>query len=314
MSAGARGSALSRLVAWAALAAAVAGIGLSRAWLFPRVTKLREKSDVYTLPSPEQVVVASLGYRSALADLLFAHVLVWHGLHFQEKRKFEFAADYLDTVSALDPTFRETYYYGDTLIAMQPTPPTREDYWRARKLLEKGLANRPGDTELWLSAGQFMAYVAAPWLDDEKEKAEWKLAGARVLARACELVGSNQNIPFHCITAASLFTKAGEREATIQFLERVLAVSDDDEIRAIATRWLQAALGEQAREQLQARANRLRNAWREDLPFVSLTQELVLGPPVAAERCAGLARTESVCATTWHAWRKRAEAENPMAE
>jgi hypothetical protein len=314
VSAPAQGSGWSRIVTWTVLAGAIAGITLSRSWLFPRFVKLREKSDVYALPSPDQVVVASLGYRSALADLLFAHVLVWHGLHFQEKRRLEFAADYLDTVSALDPTFRETYYYGDTLIAMQPVPPSREDYWRARKLLEKGLANRPGDTELWLSAGQFMAYVAAPWLDDEKEKAEWKLAGARVLARACELVGSNQNIPFHCITAASLFTKAGEREATIQFLERVLAVSDDDEIREMATRWLQAALGEQARERLQVRANRLRHAWRADLPFVNLTQELVLGPPTATERCAGLGRSSSACATTWQAWRERVEAENPTTE
>lgn len=310
----AKASRWSKVVGWALLSASVAGIGVSRTWLFPRFVKLREKSDVYALPSPDQVVVASLGYRSALADLLFAHVLVWHGLHFQEKRRLEFAADYLDTVSALDPTFRETYYYGDTLIAMQPVPPSREDYWRARKLLERGLANRPGDTELWLSAGQFMAYVAAPWLDDPKEKAEWKLAGARVLARACELVGSNQNIPFHCITAASLFTKAGEREATIQFLERVLAVSDDDEIRDLATRYLQVALGEQARERFKVRANRLRVAWREDLPFVSLTQELVIGPPAAAERCAGLAQAASACATTWQAWRERAEAENPTTE
>jgi tetratricopeptide (TPR) repeat protein len=304
----------SRVVTWAVLAASVAGIAASRSWLFPRFVKLREKSDVYTLPSPDQVVVASLGYRSALADLLFAHVLVWHGLNFQQKRRLEFASEYLETVAALDPTFRETYYYGDTLIAMQPTPPTREDYWRARKLLEKGLANRPGDTELWLSAGQFMAYVAAPWLEDEKEKAEWKLAGARVLARACELVSSNQNIPFHCITAASLFTRAGEREATIQFLERVLSVSDDDEIRAIATRWLQAALGEQERERLALRANRLREAWRQDLPFVNLTQELVLGPPTAADQCAGLAQSASACATTWRAWRERIEAENPTTE
>jgi hypothetical protein len=301
-------------VTWTLVAASIAGIAITRSWLFSRFVTLRDQSDVYALPSPDQVVVASLGYRSALADLLFAHVLVWHGLHFQEKRRLEFAADYLDTVSALDPTFRETYYYGDTLIAMQPSPPTREDYFRARKLLEKGLQHRPGDTELWLSAGQFLAYVAAPWLEDEKEKAEWRLAGARILARACELVGSNQNIPFHCITAASLFTKAGEREATIQFLERVLSVSDDEEIRAMATRWLEAALGEQARERLQVRANRLRHAWRADLPFVSLTQELVLGPPVAADQCAGLGQSGSACATTWHAWRERAEAENPTVE
>ena len=162
-----------RLVGFALMLGAAAGIGGLRNALLARTAKLAEKTDVYGLPSPDQVVVGSLGYRAALADLLFAHVLVWHGIHFQEKRRLEFAADYLDTVAALDPTFRETYYFGDTLITMQPVKPRHEDYVRARQLLEKGLVARPGDTELWLSTGEFIAYVAAPWLEDPKEQSEW---------------------------------------------------------------------------------------------------------------------------------------------
>ncbi len=303
-----------KLVGVLLLALSLAGIHSTRPRLFERFSRLKERSDSYALPSPEQVVVASLGYRSALADLIFAHVLVWHGIHFEEKRRFEFAADYLDTVSALDPTFRETYYFGDTLIAMQPVKPRHQDYVRARRLLERGLEMRPGDTELWLSAGQFMAYVAAPWLEDEKERAEWRLAGARVLARACELVGSNENIPYHCITAAGLLTRAGQREATIQFLERVLAVSDDDSIREIALGYLERELGERARARLQDRAERLRGAWKKDLPFVSLTAELLLGPPSAPSACAGLGRDEARCATSWRAWRARVEDEQPADE
>jgi hypothetical protein len=266
---------------------------------------VRDKTDVYTLPSPEQVVVASLGYRSALADLLFAHVLVWHGIHFQEKRRLEHAADYLDTVTALDPTFREPYYYGDTLIAMQPVKPRHEDYVRARRLLERGLAARPGDTELWLSAGQFLAYMAAPWLDDPKERDEWRLAGARILARACELVGENENIPYNCITAAGLFDRAGEREANIQFLERVLAVSDDETIRDRALGYLEHALGERSLEARRFRSDSLRRAWKEDLPFVSLTTELLLGPPTNPAACAGLGHERAECASSWAAWRAR---------
>jgi hypothetical protein len=290
-------------------ALAVLGINETRKNVAGRFSELRETSDAYALPSPEQVVVLSLGYRSALADLIFSHVLVWHGVNFSEKRRLEFAADYLDTVATLDPTFRETYYFGDTLIAMQPVKPRREDYVRARRLLERGLEARPGDQELWLNAGQFIAYVAAPWLEDPKEQEEWKLAGARVLARACELVGSNENIPFHCITAARLFTRAGEREATIQFLERVLAVSDDEEIREMALGYLEHAIGERERERIQARAERLRTAWKKDLPFVSLTKELVLGPPSDPAACAGLGHDEAACATTWRNWRRSAEAE-----
>ncbi len=294
---------LARLAGFALVAAAAVGIGELRAVLLARTAKLREKTDVYGLPSPDQVVVASLGYRSALADFLFAHVLVWHGIHFQEKRRLDFAADYLDTVAALDPTFRETYYFGDTLITMQPVKPRHEDYVRARALLEKGLKARPGDTELWLSAGQFIAYVAAPWLDDPQEQAEWRLAGARILARACELVGSNENIPYQCITAAGLFSKAGERDAQIQFLERVLAVSDDEALREQALGYLERALGERSRERLRARTDRLRRAWQADLPFVGFTTELVLGPPIDPAACAGVTQPTPGCAATWSTWR-----------
>lgn len=300
-----------RFVALVLGVGAVVGILATQARLSERFRALRERTDGYALPSPEQVVVMSLGHRSALADLIFAHVLVWHGINFEQKRRLEFAADYLDTVSALDPTFRETYYFGDTLITMQPVKPRREDYVRARRLLERGLAARPGDTEIWLSAGQYMAYVAAPWLEDPREQAEWRLAGARVLARACELVGSNENIPYHCITAAGLFTRAGEREATIQFLERVLSVSDDEEIRAMALSYLERVLGDRARDRIKARADRLREEWREDLPFVSLTKMLALGPRTAPESCAGLDNETSACATTWREWRERTEAEQP---
>jgi tetratricopeptide (TPR) repeat protein len=299
-------SRLLRRLGWFGLVlAAGTAVQLSRASLAPRFLALREISDVYALPAPEQVVVGSLGYRAALADWLFAHVLVWHGIHFEEKRRFEFAADYLETVAALDPTFREPYYYGDTLIAMQPVKPRQEDYRRARKLLESGLKARPYDTELWLSTGQFVAYVAAPWLEDPKEQAQWRLAGARILAQACELVGSNENIPYNCITAAGLLTRAGEREATIQFLERLLAVSDDEELRKMAMRFLQNAHGERSQEVLQSQQDRLRRAWKADLPFVSLTRELLLGPPFAPARCAGGSRPDPECATSWRAWRTK---------
>jgi hypothetical protein len=309
-----KGAGPARGLPWALLVALLgaAGIGLLRTELVPRFLGLREKSDVYALPSPEQVVVASLGHRSALADLIFAHVLVWHGLHFEEKRRFEFAADYLDTVSALDPTFRETYYFGDTLITMQPVKPRREDYVRARALLEKGLAARPFDTELWLSTGQYLAYVAAPWLEDPKEQEEWRIAGARILARACELVGSNENIPYNCIGAAGLLTRAGEREATIQFLERVLAASDDEELRGLALSYLQNALGERSRERVQARADRLQRTWKADLPFVSLTTELVLGPPSDPAACAGTHHDDAACAATWATWRTRVSEEEAL--
>src|SRR5690606_9161983 len=85
------------------LALSAAGIHFTRTALADPFQRLKITSDVYPLPSPEQTVVLSLGYRAALADLLYAHVLVSYGLHFREKLLFESVGDYLDTINELDP-------------------------------------------------------------------------------------------------------------------------------------------------------------------------------------------------------------------
>jgi hypothetical protein len=285
-----------------ALVAAV-GVGLTRPSLAVQFHHVRLTSDVYPLPSPEQTVAASLGWRSALADVLYAHVLVSSGLHLQEKRRFEFVGNYLDTINALDPKFRSPYRFADTLLTIGAVAPHHSDYVKAREILERGMAERPYDGELWNSAGQFMAYLAPSQLKDPKEKKEWRLAGARRLARACELIGSNENIPFHCITAAGLFSRAGERDATRQFLEKVLAVVDTPEVRQLALAYLRKVVGEQERDQVQLRMDRFTGVWAGDLPFVSKDMYLVVGPPFDVAACAGASvRRDFDCAVTWGEW------------
>jgi tetratricopeptide (TPR) repeat protein len=291
------------LAAWSCVALAAALIASVRYPLSAAFHKVRAKTDVYALPSPEHAIVLSLGYRTALADLLFAHVLVSYGLHFEEKRRFEFVGNYLDTINALDPKFQRPYRFADTLLTIQPKAPRERDYRKAREILERGLRERPHDAELWSTAGQFLAYLAPPHLKDEKVKQEWRMAGARTLARACELVSKNENIPYHCITAAHLFSRAGERSAVIDFLQRILAVSDDEEIRRLALGYLEKTVSEQQRAEVEARYKRFAEAWRGDLPFVKKDLLLVIGPAFDPARCAGLGEGNgAACATTWRDW------------
>lgn len=290
-----------------ALCAAV-GVGLTRPTLASELHEVRLTSDVYPLPSPEQTVVASLGWRSALADVIYAHVLVSSGLHLQEKRRFEFVGNYLDTINALDPKFRSPYRYADTLLTLGTIAPRASDYVKARQILERGMDELPYDGELWNTAGQFMAYLAPTQFDDPKVKREWRLAGARRLARACELIGANDNIPFHCITAAGLFSRAGERDATVQFLRKVMAVVDDPDVRQLALGYLAKAVGEQERDLVQYRVDQFVGLWGKDLPFVSKDRYLVVGPPCDVARCAGQGTSRDVgCAVTWRDWAERLE-------
>lgn len=273
--------------------------------LFEIHSNVRRREDANYLPGPDTTKLLSLGYRSALADLIFAHLLVSYGQHFQERRRMEFAAHYLDVITSLDAHFREPYRLADTLIVLQSTAPGPEDYRAARRIQDRGLEAFPYDQELWLIAGQFLAYIAAPHVPPS-EYQDYRLEGAKRLARSCELIGSNQAIPHHCITAAVLFSEAGKRDVVRGFLERVMAISDDVEIQTLAGGYLQRVASEAEQDRVEQRNKRFRARWQNDFTFVSREMLALLGPKFDPARCAGvLAAETNTCIASFRAWGER---------
>ena len=131
----------------------------------------------------------------------------------------------------------------------------------------------------------------------------WRIEGAKILARACELASKNENIPYNCISSASLLEAAGEREAAIESLQRLLAVTDDPQIEQIALGYLRNKLGDRERDEQQRRREMFRSAWKGDLPFVTKDMMLILGPRFDVSRCAGLTQAEDAsCVATWRDW------------
>src|SRR6185437_3122910 len=100
------------------LAAAVV-IAMVRGPLFDVNKRVRERSDVYALPPPRQLVALSLGYRSALADVLWAHLLVSQGLHTEQHRRYGNLIRLLDAINTLEPTYRDPYRFAESLITFQ---------------------------------------------------------------------------------------------------------------------------------------------------------------------------------------------------
>ena len=282
---------------WAAILTfglAVASLALMRSGLVEAHHRVTAKHDAYPLPPAAQTRVLSLGYRAALADLIFGHVLVSAGMHLTEKRLFEFADLYLEAIAELDPKFRDPFRYSDAILTLQSVEVPEENYRQARKLLLRGTEAFPYDQALWASAGQFLAYLAPGQIRDPNEAREFKRDGARLLARACELIGKNENIPHHCVTAAGLFNEAGNRASAQAFLEKLLVVSDDPEIRATAQAQL-AAMG------VKAHTQRFEELRREDLPFVSHEGLAALGPRFDPAACAGKRNRDAndSCATSF---------------
>jgi tetratricopeptide (TPR) repeat protein len=266
---------------------------------------LKETSDMHLLPPPAEVVKLSFGYRTALADVLWAHVLVSQGLRMQERRRFDNVVELIDTINELDPTFRDPYLLADALINMQVTETRREDIERTRAILERGTRNRPLDPEVWRTAGQFLAFIAPgmPFLKDAEERREWRSEGAKMLARAAELGGDSGYMGWAALSGAGILSREGNLDAAIRFLRRTLAVTEDEELREQIEKQLAALDTEAKVEADKKRQAAMATLGRQDLPYVGKTTLFVLGPPFDAAYCAGgTHENEPRCALTWKAW------------
>jgi len=274
----------------------------------------KDTSETFLLPPAEELARMSLGYRSALADYLWAHVLVTQGLRLGERRRFETITDYLDTITSLDPDFRELYILTDTLTTMQTKSASLDDIYAVRRILEKGTAQFPNDAEMWLVLGQFVVYVApASYLEDPAEQKRWRLEGAAYLGRAAELGSHDASIAWRAIGGARSLREAGERQATIRFYQRALAVTMDPELRADLERLLAPLLGERAMELRRARRTRFQQIWQAQYPMCSLTSVFIAGPPFDPAKCAGGTAADAWgtidCAMTWSEWNELVDAE-----
>jgi hypothetical protein len=287
--------------------ASAAAIGAVRGTLASVHQHVKEESDVYVLPPPDQVVALSLGYRSALVDLMWAHVLVSQGLHTFERRRFENLSLFVDSINELEPTFREPYLLADALYTFQGFEPSHAEVLKAREVMERGSRELPSDGQLWLSLGQFVAFIGpGTYLTDENEAQQWRIDGARILARAAELGGENANITWQTLGAAGIFHRAGERDAEIRLRLRALAVTDDPELQERLRRELGKLLSEEQKEISIGLDRKLVDLWQRDLPFIPRGTMLVLGPPVEPARCAGPGHErDPACAFSWKSWAER---------
>ena len=296
-----------KLVTLGLVLASAATVSAVRGSLADIHHRVKEESDVYVLPPPDQVETLSLGYRSAVVDLLWSHVLVSQGLHTFEKRRFENLSLFLDSINELEPTFRPPYVLADALFTFQGFEPSHDEVVKARAVMERGTRELPLDGEIWLTLGQFVGFIApSSYLTDEQEQQRWRLDGAQMLARAAELGGENASLTWQTLGAAGIFHRAGQRDAEIRLRLRALAVTDDAELKERLLRELGKLLSEEQKETSINLEKKRVELWRRDLPFVSKSTMLLLGPPVEPARCAGPGHDgDPACAFSWRSWAER---------
>lgn len=302
-----------------ALAALVAGV---TSQLPGRITheKTKETRDAYLLPPPEHLVVMSLGHRSALADVLWAKLLVSQGLRLSERRRYDIAVEHIDAINELDPKWRDPYKLSDSLITMQAKAPPRDQIYATRRILERGVHERPMDAELWLILGQFVAFIApGTFLDDDPEEAErWRHEGVDYLARAAELAPSDANIVWGSLGGAGIYARMGRLDRAVEMYTVILATTDDAELRGSIEKQLGDLLAAKRIESVQLmgaeRRKRFEEIVRDRYPGLSPGKAALLGFPRDLGRCAGGSLSNapaSDCAETWRDWAELAPVAAP---
>jgi hypothetical protein len=288
---------------WALLLLALAILGVARTQ--PRLAAIahtvKERRDVYALPPPAVLHAATLGWDAAVVDQLWAKLLVEYGMHWSERRDFDDTPKYVDAILELEPAFAPIYRYVDTLLAYRPLQGTEDDVRLARAYLERGMVARSDDYRLWREYAQFLIHIAPSFLHDAKEIDEWRRVGAEALGHAVEL-GAEAD---QALSAATFLSRAGATSATIHFLERAYALTEDpsmSEVHETIRRRLVALEARAMLEAADATAKVIDARWHQEMPFVGRDHYLLLGPVTDPERCAGIsANRAGQCARDWAA-------------
>ena len=280
------------LVAVLVLVCAV-GIAVIQRPLAAKHKAYSRRDDILMLPPPDQLRAMTLGYRATGADLLWAKLIVEHGLHHEEKRAFPDMPTYIDGILELDPAHPIIYDFVDVLILYSPVEGTATEARLARQYFERGIRERPYDSQVWLRYGQFMAFLAPSFLKDQAEIDQGKQDGARAITHAVELGA----VPDRALAATSILSRAGERKAAIAHLQRTYALTDDYETR----RQIKGKLAQlEATVEAETAIAAVEEQWRDHFPLVSRGTTLLLGPHRDPRLCAGTdASSKKACPENW---------------
>jgi hypothetical protein len=291
------------IVAAAIALACIGGISVLQRPLATRVHTVKQRDDVFAMPSSKYIVPLSLGYRAAAADLVWAKLLLEYSNHWADKKYFREAPLFIDDIIALDPSQMTLFRFVDTILIYQPTETNTsrgdiDDCRAARHYLEVGLENHPYDAELWLHYGQFIAFMGPAYLTDHDEVEQWRVDGAKAIVRAMDL-----GIKVEKAGAAwSILNRAGQRKAAIYALEHAIAMTDDPEEREKLAMQLQALTNEVKEDEGLRFVKSVETNLRKSFPIQTRGTALLLTPAPDPAACAGPDRALSQeCLTSWAA-------------
>lgn len=204
--------------------------------------------DVLYVPPASYLRWMALGYREALADLLWVRALVYSGEHLKDP---EIAAvdRYVDVINSLAPRFHRPYLWGGiTAVYGGQTNVTREMVDSAIAIYRRGLTQFPESHELLYPFGMLLLHqVPSTPGYSTSERDAMRAEGIESIRRAAAF-GADPLVRQY---AATLVAEHGADELAIQFLESQLAQAQDDDHRRLLRRRLEQLGGKGAAQHVE---------------------------------------------------------------
>lgn len=219
-----------RLIVAVLLIAALAGVWSLRSCAMNQYLATQTYEDIYYLPPPDWLEVMSLGYRRALADLIWLRALVYFGDEFMNEGEVKHVHNYGESMLKLDPDFRRVYSWVGVAGVYTPKGSPPEFIEQAVDVLRRGVERFPDDGELAWDAGATIMYELLPHLPkDEPSRARLEAEGNEHMMAAARL-GAGPD--WLVITNATALRKLGENDRELRHLEEMYALVRDPEVKA----------------------------------------------------------------------------------
>jgi hypothetical protein len=225
--------------------------------------------DVLYVPPPGQLAPMAVGYREALADLIWVRALIYSGSKLGEAQ-VDAIGRYVDAITGLSPRFERPYLWGGiTVVYGGQSNVTREMVDRAIAIYRAGLREFPESHELLYPFGMLLLtqVPSTPGYDDAERKA-MREEGTELIRRAAAF-GADPLVRQY---AATLVSEHGDQALAIQFLESQLAQAEDEDHRRMLRSKLSRLVGSEATRRIED----LRRAF---------TEERDARPPTCPTRC-----------------------------
>jgi hypothetical protein len=225
-----------RWIGLLALTVSFAATTAAHGQLRARRAEFPRQDDLLYVPPPQRIEGLAVGYREALADLLWIRAVLLAGDP-RQGGDIVFLTRHLDAISTLAPRFLRPYQWGSVFIIYARASLDRDTVDRALAYSRRGLAQYPEDPDLLFSTGMLLQReVASVDGYSDEDRAAAKRESVELVRRAAAF-GASPLV--RQLAATLLYQEGAGTELELRFIEEQLVQTSDPELRKTLRRRLE---------------------------------------------------------------------------